>query len=58
MRILTLCEDCAGLYNFSYAVKKIAFKTTTQKKEKCEHCGQPERYGLYQWTVEKKPGSV
>lgn len=54
MRIMTLCEDCAGLYSQSYSVRKIAYKTTTQKQPACEHCRKRPRDGLFQWTVERK----
>ena len=58
MRILTLCEDCAALYNQSYTVKKIPYKTTTQKQPDCEHCRKHPRDGLFQWTVTKEADKV
>ena len=58
MRILTLCEDCAGLYGQSYAVKKIPYKTTTQKQPACEHCRKHPRDGLFQWAVTKEADKV
>lgn len=54
--IKTYCEKCAALYGVSYKVKKLGFKTTTEMKKKCEHCGKTGRFILAQYLVDKKSG--
>lgn len=40
-RILTLCDTCKELYEIGgFRVKPITGRTTTEKKESCENCGQ------------------
>ena len=54
--IKTFCDKCAELYGVSYKVKKLGFKTTTEMKKKCEHCGKTGRFILAQYLVDKKSG--
>lgn len=55
MRILTLCSQCvADYFSASYKVSALRFKTTTEKKQKCEYCGQRIRDGLEQYMIERK----
>lgn len=47
MKILTLCSKCAEVYSTGgYKVSALKFRTTTEKKPKCEYCGQRIRDGL------------
>ena len=40
-RILTLCDKCkADMEAGGFRVKQINGRTTTEKKKKCENCGQ------------------
>lgn len=40
-RILTLCDYCANEMKLGgFRVKAINGRTTTEKKKKCENCGQ------------------
>lgn len=57
--ILTLCELCRGDYSDAYSVKRIAGKTTTEKKPYCEKCKRKMNpVDLSQFIVSKKGGLI
>ena len=55
MKILTLCSNCAENYfSTGYKVSALRLKTKTEKKPRCEYCGQRIRDGLEQYKIDKK----
>ena len=57
--ILTLCEQCRGIYSECFRLKPISGSTTTEKKKKCEKCGRSfsHQADLKQYIVTKKGGN-
>lgn len=51
--IKTYCEKCAELRRVDCKVKKLSFKTTTEMKKKCEHCGAVGKNVLAQYLIDK-----
>lgn len=55
-RVVTLCEDCSRLYSSGYSVKKINFRTKTEKLKYCENCKRKNQFALSQYIISKKGG--
>jgi len=54
-RILTLCDTCAEEMKIGgFRVKQITGRTTTEKKNACENCGQRMGGTCKQYIVGKK----
>ena len=53
-RILTLCTACKAELEIGYRVKPISGPTSTEKKKRCEQCGQSYGGTCKQYIVSPK----
>ena len=53
-RIITLCDKCAAEMKNAYKVKPVVGRTTTERKKKCENCGQSYGGTCKQYVVGRR----